>query len=133
MADNNAYGAIRYQDGFGINPLKLAWGYQRLARESGVTIHCDSPVQQWHQQATSHSGQVSQVQSGTAQAPQGKVTAKKVVIATNGYTTKHLHPIVKSRSLPVLSQIIVTQPLSDEQIAACNFLTSNVIMDTQSA
>lgn len=27
MADENAYGAIRYQDGFGINPLKLAWGY----------------------------------------------------------------------------------------------------------
>jgi len=130
MADNNAYGAIRYQDGFGINPLKLAWGYQRLARKSGVTIHCDSPVQEWHQQVTSNSGQASQVNQ-VLQTPQGKVTAKKVVIATNGYTTKNLHPIVKSRSLPVLSQIIVTQPLSDEQIAACNFLTSNVIMDTR--
>ncbi|MFT6207962.1 MAG: glycine/D-amino acid oxidase-like deaminating enzyme, partial [Colwellia sp.] len=44
MDDKNAYGAIRYQDGFGLNPLKLAWGYQRLAREAGAKVHTSSPV-----------------------------------------------------------------------------------------
>ncbi|MEB0151244.1 FAD-dependent oxidoreductase, partial [Pseudomonas sp. CCC2.2] len=62
--------------------------------------------------------------------PQGRVTAQKVVIATNGYSPKNFHCLVKDRTLPVLSQIIVTEPLSDEQIAACNLLTSNVVMDT---
>ncbi|WDE08134.1 FAD-binding oxidoreductase [Thalassomonas viridans] len=121
MDDHNAYGAIRYQDGFGLNPLKLAWGYQRLARQAGAKIYSSSPVTDW--QTTGNRQQLI--------TPQGKVTAKKVVIATNGYTPKNLHGLVKNRTLPVLSQVIVTQPLSQEQLKACNFLTSNVVMDTR--
>ncbi|WP_019026972.1 NAD(P)/FAD-dependent oxidoreductase [Colwellia piezophila] len=130
MADQNAYGAIRYQDGFGINPLKLAWGYQEIARKAGVTIHCDSPVDKFEQQLVQKSGQQSQT-IHKLHTPNGIVSAKKVVIATNGYTAKNFHPLIKSKTLPVLSQIIVTEPLTPEQLAACNFLTSNVIMDTR--
>lgn len=39
MADQNAYGAIRFSDGYGVHPLKLAWGYQKLAQQAGVKIH----------------------------------------------------------------------------------------------
>jgi len=130
MADQNAYGAIRYRDGFGINPLKLAWGYQELARKAGVTIHCDSPVGKWYQETCNKTEQQNQT-TQVLHTPNGIVKAKKVVIATNGYSAKNLHPLIKSKSLPVLSQIIVTQPLTPEQLAACNFLTSNVIMDTR--
>jgi len=122
MADENAYGAIRYQDGFGLNPLKLAWGYQKLARQAGVKVHTSTPV----------SFADSKEQNKTRLiTPKGTVTAKKVVIATNGYTPKGFHSLVTNRTLPVLSQIIVTEPLSDDQIAACHFLTSNVVMDTR--
>lgn len=121
MDDRNAYGAIRYQDGFGLNPLKLAWGYQKLARQAGAKIHCASPVESWQ---TRDNKQV-------LQTPNGSVSAQKVVIATNGYTPKGLHALTTDRTLPVLSQIIVTEPLSQEQLAACNFLTSNVVMDTR--
>jgi glycine/D-amino acid oxidase-like deaminating enzyme len=130
MADNNAYGAIRYQDGFGINPLKLAWGYQERAQNAGAKIYCNSPVEQWHEVSSYTSGQASQTKQ-VLHTPNGIVKAKKVVIATNGYTPKNLHPLIKNRTLPVLSQVIVTQPLTLEQLAACNFLTSNVIMDTR--
>ena len=44
---------------------------------------------------------------------------------------KNFHPGISSRTLPVLSQIIVTEPLTDAQLAACNFLTSHVVMDTR--
>lgn len=121
MDDHNAYGAIRYKDGFGINPLKLALGYQRLAREAGAKIHTASPVISWREE---NGKQV-------LCTPNGEVKAQKVVIATNGYTPKGFHGLVKNKTLPVLSQIIVTQPLTDAQIAACNFLTSNVVMDTR--
>ena len=47
MDDKNAYGAIRYKDGFGINPLKLAWGYQTLAQKAGASIYSGSPVIHW--------------------------------------------------------------------------------------
>jgi len=121
MDDHNAFGAIRYQDGFGLNPLKLAMGYQRLAREAGAKVHTSSPVIDWREE---NGKQI-------LRTPKGEVKAQKVVIATNGYTPKGFHGLVKNRTLPVLSQIIVTQPLTDEQIAACNFLTSNVVMDTR--
>ncbi len=121
MDDHNAYGAIRYQDGFGLNPLKLAWGYQRLAREAGAKVHTASPVISWREE---NGRQI-------LQTPKGQVNAQKVVIATNGYTPKGFHGLVKNRTLPVLSQIIVTEPLTAEQLSACNFLTSNVIMDTR--
>lgn len=121
MADQNAYGAIRYQDGFGLNPLKLAWGYQRLAREAGVIIHTGTPVEGWHEEGGAQ----------VLRTPQATVRARKVVIATNGYTPKGFHQFVAGRTLPVLSQIIVTEPLSDEQINACNLISSNVVMDTR--
>lgn len=121
MDDKNAYGAIRYQDGFGINPLKLAWGYQKLAREADVKIHSASPVIKWNE--------ADKVQ--ILKTPTATIKAQKVVIATNGYTPKGFHGLVKNRTLPVLSQIIVTQPLTEEQLVACNFLTENVIMDTR--
>ena len=123
MDDQNAYGAIRFNDGFGINPLKLAWGYQELARAAGAKIHTSSPVISWQE-----------LSNGRHQlfTPKGIVTANKVVIATNGYTAKRFHKLVNEKTLPVLSQVIVTEPLTEQQIAACNFLTSHVVMDTRS-
>jgi len=122
MADENAHGAIRYSDGFGLNPLKLAYGYQKLARQAGVKVHTATPVSFSSDSGGEHSLLIS---------PKAQIKAKKVVIATNGYTPKGFHPLVTNRTLPVLSQIIVTKPLSTEQLSACNFLTSNVVMDTR--
>ncbi|QBG37010.1 NAD(P)/FAD-dependent oxidoreductase [Litorilituus sediminis] len=121
MDDQNAYGALRFNDGFGLNPLKLAWGYHQLARAAGAKIHTSSPVIDWQT--------VNKKQRLIT--PKGIVTADKVVIATNGYTPKGFHSLTESKTLPVLSQIIVTEPLTDEQIAACNWLTANVVMDTR--
>lgn len=121
MQDENAYGALRFSDGFGINPLKLAWGYQTFARAAGAKIYTGTPVTKWHE--------VNGKQ--VLHTPNGTVTATKVILATNGYTPKGFHLSVANRTLPVLSQIIVTEPLTDEQIAACNFLTANVVMDTR--
>lgn len=118
----NVFGAIRFEDGYGINPLKLAWGYQQLAQQAGVSIHTASPVTLWE---TSHNNQ--QVLT----TPGGTVTANKVVIATNGYTPQGFHASVDNRTLPVLSQIIVTKPLTESQLRETNFLTDNVVMDTR--
>ncbi|MCF6194951.1 MAG: FAD-binding oxidoreductase, partial [Kangiellaceae bacterium] len=117
----NAYGAILFPDGYGINPLRLAWGYQSLAQQAGAEIYTGSPVSRWEQQNN----------KTVLHTPKGIVTANKVIIATNGYTPKNFHSSIDNRTLPVLSQIIVTQSLTDEQLAETSFLTSNVIMDTR--
>ncbi len=117
----DAYGAIRFNDCYGINPLKLAWGYQQKAQKLGATLYTNSPVTSWH---TNQNKQL-------LETPQGQVKANKVIIATNGYTPNQFHSAVNNRTLPVLSQIIVTEPLTSEQIAATNFISDNVVMDTR--
>lgn len=121
MGDQNAHGAIRFHDGFGINPIKLAWGYQKIARELGAKVYTGSPVIRWHEEGKKQ----------VLYTPNGIVKANQVIIATNGYTPKNMHLSVTNRTLPVLSQIIVTEPLTNEELKACNFLTSNVVMDTR--
>lgn len=131
MNDHNAYGAIRYNDGFGINPLKLAWGYQTLAQQAGVKIYTSTPATEITTAGQSTANKGGGKYGHKVVTPQGIVSADKVVIATNGYTPKGFHSLVSERTLPVLSQIIVTEPLSEEQLAACNLLTNNVVMDTR--
>ncbi|PCI69636.1 MAG: oxidoreductase [Gammaproteobacteria bacterium] len=135
----HAFGAIRFADGYGVNPLKLAWGYQNLAIRAGAEIYTASPVEKIISIDQAHSGAGSNTRSYANSdknnyrliTPEGIVTAKKVVIATNGYTPYQFHPSINNRMLPVLSQIIVTRPLTSAELSNCNFITSNVVMDTR--
>ncbi|MTH64000.1 FAD-dependent oxidoreductase [Paracoccus sp. DK608] len=115
-----AFGALHLPDGFAMNPLKLAHGLQRMARAAGATVHSDSPVIGWTTQNGLH----------TLRTPGGSVTAPKVIVATNGYTSNSLHPRLSSRVLPVHSQIIVTTPMSDAQVRA-SIPTDGCLFDTR--
>jgi taurine dehydrogenase large subunit len=118
---DEAHGALRFRHGFGIHPLKLAYGYHRLARLAGARIHPSSPVQQWTKEGGFH----------ILVTPGGIVRAKKVICATNGYTAPSLHKKLKNRTLPVLSNVIVTRPLTNNELQTTNFITNNVITDTR--
>ena len=118
-----SFGALYMPDGFSMHPLKLAWGIHRLAREAGATVHVGSPVVDWTSSKGSH----------RLVTPGGVVTARKVVVATNGYTSTTLNSATAGRVLPVHSQIIVTRPLSAEEKrqtlpgSECMFDTRNLL------
>ena len=57
----------------------------------------------------------------------GTVTADKVVYATNGYT--HLLPGMASKQMPAFAYIVVTEPLSAEQLAAIGWAGREGIED----
>jgi glycine/D-amino acid oxidase-like deaminating enzyme len=59
------------------------------------------------------------------------VRARAVGFATGGYTSNGLHPSLDSKIMPILSNSLVTRPLTDEELAATNFLTNEVITDTR--
>ena len=44
---------------------------------------------------------------------EGSIRSKKIVVATNGFYQEGLIPEMNSRILPVISNIIVTQPLTE--------------------
>lgn len=118
-AGSEAFGAVYLPDGFSMNPLKLAYGVHGLARTAGARVHTNSPVTQWERAGGMHH----------LRTPTGTVRARKVVVATNGYTSPHLDPSIAGRVLPVHSQIIVTRPLTDAQVAA-SLPASDCMFDT---
>ena len=121
LNDREAHGAFHEPEGIGIHPGKLAFGYQRLARSLGVKIHTASPVEDW----TTHNG------IHHLRTPGGLVKARAVGVATGGYTSQSLHPQLKNRLMPVLSNALVTRVLNEDELAACGFKTHAPITDTR--
>lgn len=119
--DKEACGAMHEPEGIGIHAGKLAFGYLKKARALGATVHPASPVQGWETRNGVH----------YLRTPGGVVRARAVGIATGGYTSNGLHPELKNRVLPILSNSIVTRPLTPAEIEACNFRTHQVITDTR--
>ena len=115
------HGALRFPDGFGVHPLRLVYAVLALCREAGARVHTASPVTVWEKENGRH----------ILTTPQGRVRARNVVLATNGYTPESLHACVSKRLMPVLSHIVVTRPLTMEEVAACNYVTDIPVNDTR--
>jgi glycine/D-amino acid oxidase-like deaminating enzyme len=64
-------------------------------------------------------------------APAGELSAKRVLVATNGYTDDRIPPAAGGRLLPALSSIMVTRPLSGAELAAQGWTTHDLAYDTR--
>ena len=119
--DREAAGAMHEPEGICVHPLKLAYGYHKMARALGAKVHTGSPVTGWETKGGVHH----------LTTPGGTVRARAVGIATGGYTAPDLHPALTRRYMPILSNSIVTRPLTPAELAATNFLTHEAITDTR--
>jgi gamma-glutamylputrescine oxidase len=116
-----AHAGLRDTHSFGLHPLKLAYGVLRMARGDRAVVHRASPVTEWTREGRTH----------ILHTPGGRVRAPLVVLATNGYTPEGLHSGIRGRLLPLLSNIIVTRPMTAAEKDACRFVTSDVMSDTK--
>ena len=121
VGDSEAPGAMHEPEGIGIHAAKLAFGYHRKARALGVKIHPASPVLGWETHGDVHH----------LRTPGGVVKARAVGMATGGYVTGQLSPHLKNRLLPILSNSMVTRPLTEAEIEATGFRTRQVLTDTR--
>ena len=121
LISREAHGALLYEEGFALHALKYARGLARAAQKAGAILHGASPVQGWSRDGKRH----------VLATPGGKVRAKQVVIAGNGYTGDRLHPAMDGRLLPALSNIIVTRPLTAAERATLNWSTTLPISDSR--
>ena len=119
--DAEAVGAIHEPLGTGIHAAKLAFGYQRMARELGAKVHPGSPVLDMTTVKGVHH----------LRTPGGIVRARAVGIATGAYTAPGLSPLLRGRCMPILSNSVVTRPLTDAELDATGFQTTEVITDTR--
>lgn len=121
IGGTQSHGALRFADALAVHPLKFAHGLLTLARKAGAAVHSASPVLEWKKSGATH----------VLTTPQGSVRAKTVVLATNGYTPEHLHHCVQGTTLPLLSHIIVTRPMTATEKTGSGFHTGHVLTDTR--
>ncbi|MES2877874.1 MAG: FAD-dependent oxidoreductase [Pseudomonadota bacterium] len=114
-------GAMLEAEGVGIHPLKFSFGLLRQARALGAKVHTASPVQGWQTANGVHH----------LRTPGGTVRAKRVVVCTGGYTGQALNPLLKNKIMPILSNSVVTRPLTASELAATHFRSHTFLTDTR--
>ena len=102
VACENYVGGLLDYTGGHIHPLNLALGEAAAVESLGGVIHEQAPVLRIERGA-----------SPVAHTPQGRVRAKFLVVAGNAYLG-NLLPELASKSMPCGSQVITTEPLSEE-------------------
>lgn len=90
-----------------VQPLSLTRGYAKAALERGAVIHEATPVVALDRDPGG---------GWRLTTPSGRLSADRVVIATNGYTDA-LWPGLKATIIPFVSIQAATAPLTDEQQA----------------
>ncbi len=99
------HGALTLPIGFGLNPRKYHAGLARATATAGAELFQSSPVT-----AMSRDGNRWRLTT-----PGGEITARHVVLATNGYSSEDLPDWLRARYLPVQSSVIVTRPITPEE------------------
>mgnify|MGYP001825813716 CR=1 FL=1 len=102
------HGAALLKPTFGLHPLKYVRGLARAAANRGANIHTGSEVVSWNRAGRHH---VLQTSAG------GELRAEKIVSAANGFMPEHLRTEIAGRTLPMFSAIVVTRPLTEDELA----------------
>ena len=117
----SASAAIRFRTGFGLHPMKYVRGLAAAATMRGAALFDRSRVVAWRREGSDH----------LLVTPTGTLRARKVVVATNGYTSEQLHPFFRGRVLPAASNIVVTRALTGAEWTEVGMRTTQVYSDTR--
>jgi glycine/D-amino acid oxidase-like deaminating enzyme len=104
--------------GFGLNPAKFALGLAQSAAQAGARIFAHSPVRR-----------IDHGQTFTLHTDSAQITSKRLIVATNGYSSDDLPAWMRARYLPAQSNVLVTRTLSDAEIAAQGWSTNQMAYD----
>ena len=104
VTDSYHGGCIFHSHG-GLNPAKFYDGIAENALNAGARVFAKSPVIS-----------IQKITNGfMVQTPKGKIKARDVIMATNGYTT-NVAPDLHRRVTPISSYMIATEPLAKERV-----------------
>lgn len=116
------HGAITIPIGFGLNPRKYLSGLLRGALDAGATVREHSLVSDILRDG---SGIRLRVKAG------GTVRADRLIIATNGYSSEDVPDWLAGRYMPAQSTVLVTRPLTDDELAAAGWTSAQMSYDSR--
>ena len=115
------HGAMALRPSFALHPLRFAQGLADAASRHGARIHPRSEVLSWHKRDGRH----------RLDTPAGSVTAKQVILTGNGFMPEHLHAGVRARPLPLQSAIVVTRPISEDELLEQGWHSENPCINSK--
>jgi glycine/D-amino acid oxidase-like deaminating enzyme len=111
-------GGVHIAGGGILNPVKLVDGLRRVAEQAGVRVCEQSPVE-----ALRRAGRgVEIISAGST------LHATRAVLATNAYS-HHLFPQLLRRFIPLYDYILVSEPVSDRQLATLGWAGRQGVTD----
>tara|TARA_R110002074_G_scaffold181636_3_gene346294 strand:+ start:728 stop:2050 length:1323 start_codon:yes stop_codon:yes gene_type:complete len=118
LGSNSYFGGVVFSQHASLHPAKYHRGLLRCAIDAGVHVTGNCAV----------TGIVRTSTGFTVLTEKGKIPAKDVIVATNGYTTGAT-PWFQRRIVPIGSNIIATEPLPMELMDRL-FPTNRIASDT---
>ena len=115
------HGGLSIPIGFALNPRKYLAGLLHAAQTAGARVHSQSPVTRITQTGSSF----------TLTTPQASLHARRLVLATNGYSSEDLPPWMAGRYLPAQSNVLVTRPLTQAELDAAGWTSRQMAYDTR--
>lgn len=116
LDSSEQYGALLTRPTFGLHPLRYCRGLAEAAERHGARLHAYSEVIEWSKDTD---GRHRLVSSG------GTLRARKVIFASNGFIQEQLKDDFFGRTIPVISAIITTRPLTKCEKAAHSWITEH--------
>ena len=102
-----------------VHPGKLVRGLKRAALLLGVRLYENTPHRRNRKIATGI----------IVETPRARITARKVLLATNAWAAGHAH--ISRRVAAIRDRIVVTEPLTPEQMAKVGWQNRQGIYDTR--
>lgn len=115
------HGALTTPVGFGLNPRKYLFGLAGAAHHAGAQLFQRSAATSIRKNGTGYL-----VETST-----GHVQCGQVLIATNGYSSDNLPDWLASRYIPTQSTVLVTRPMSVDELAAQGWTSDQMAYDTR--
>ncbi|MCB1438256.1 MAG: FAD-binding oxidoreductase [Nitratireductor sp.] len=122
LSSGEFHGASEFAAGFALNPLKYVSGLARAVKaNAGISGFGESAVRRIR----------SEGGKWRLECTTGSIVARKVLIATNGYSSEDVPDWLAGRLLPVLTQIIVTRPLTRQELDEQGWTSFQMCYDTR--
>ncbi len=115
------HGALTTPVGFALNPRKYLFGLARAAQARGAALFQHSAARHIRRDGGRYG----------VRTAHGRVRADAVLIATNGYSSEDMPPWLAGRYMPSQSNILVTPPLTGDEIAAQGWSSGQMAYDTR--
>lgn len=115
------FGGMTIPVGFGLNPRKYLAGLICAAQSAGARLYDRAWVTELVQK-----GRLWHLKSG-----HHTITAEQVIVATNGYSSETVPRWLAGRYMPGQSNVAVTRPLSDQELDAQGWTSSQMCYDSR--